>query len=156
MDSGGAKGRNMPYKIILEDAPNCACGCGNPVGYSTERGFWKYASHRCYLKAKAATRICKRCGSTRTRAGTGYLPCKACRAARNRVKKYGITFEQAIAMPETCELCKSRPVKGLDHNHTTKSNRDWLCGQCNSGIGFFLEDPELLRRAAEYIERWQQ
>jgi hypothetical protein len=31
--------------------------------------------------------------------------------------------------------------------------RDLLCTRCNTGIGQFQEDPDALRRAANYLER---
>jgi hypothetical protein len=44
-----------------------------------------------------------------------------------------------------------RPLS-LDHNHKSKRVRALLCSVCNSGIGFFKEDPALLRNAAAYLE----
>lgn len=41
----------------------------------------------------------------------------------------------------------------VDHDHTTKQLRDLLCSRCNTGLGQFLESPERLRSAADYVER---
>jgi len=55
-----------------------------------------------------------------------------------------------------CKICgKSATGKDghTDHDRETRQLRDLLCGRCNRGIGWFQEDPELLRAAADYIER---
>jgi len=44
----------------------------------------------------------------------------------------------------------------LDHNHQTGQIRGVLCGCCNSGLGFFGDDPNQLRAAAVYLEKWGQ
>lgn len=57
-----------------------------------------------------------------------------------------------------CLICKGR-WRGnhgrlvVDHNHATGKARGVICGDCNTGLGMFKDDPALLRRAAEYIER---
>lgn len=46
-----------------------------------------------------------------------------------------------------------------DHDHkisskiTIQSFRGWLCSNCNTGLGLHQDDPEILRAAAEYLER---
>jgi hypothetical protein len=40
-----------------------------------------------------------------------------------------------------------------DHDHLTNRLRDLLCSNCNNGIGLFQDNPDLLRAAADYIER---
>lgn len=56
-----------------------------------------------------------------------------------------------------CAICDRFPSGPrdlhLDHDHQTGQLRDWLCGNCNQGLGNFRDDPELLRAAADYIER---
>lgn len=41
----------------------------------------------------------------------------------------------------------------IDHDHATGAIRGFLCAHCNHAIGKFQDDPQLLRRAAEYLER---
>jgi uncharacterized protein (DUF2237 family) len=52
-----------------------------------------------------------------------------------------------------CVICHKVKRLVCDHDHETGYNRDGLCGTCNSGLGFFHDDPAWLRRAARYIER---
>ncbi|MEQ8237785.1 MAG: endonuclease domain-containing protein [Cyclobacteriaceae bacterium] len=40
----------------------------------------------------------------------------------------------------------------LDHSHVDGSIRGWLCSSCNTSLGKFNDDPEVLRRAIEWIE----
>ena len=40
----------------------------------------------------------------------------------------------------------------IDHCHETGKQRAILCQTCNTGLGHFREDPQLLRNAIEYIE----
>ena len=41
----------------------------------------------------------------------------------------------------------------VDHCHRTGVIRGLLCQQCNHALGLMSDSPELLRRAAEYLER---
>lgn len=81
-------------------------------------------------------------------------------------KAFGITIEQYDVMllrqKGVCAIC-SRPetakhqngkIKYLsvDHCHTTGKVRALLCGLCNTGIGKLRHSPELLRKAANYVE----
>lgn len=43
----------------------------------------------------------------------------------------------------------------VDHDHETGCLRGLLCEGCNRGIGLLRDDPDLLRRAADYIERFR-
>ena len=40
----------------------------------------------------------------------------------------------------------------IDHDHNTGQIRGLLCGGCNKGIGLLKEDPEILRRATEWVK----
>lgn len=85
---------------------------------------------------------------------------------RQNLGRYGVTPEEYAAKVEAqdgrCMICGKRPdpdgVKAAsrlhqDHDHQRNRNRDLLCSRCNPGIGYFLDDPVLLRAAADYIER---
>jgi len=76
-----------------------------------------------------------------------------------RFDKYGITkefFEKMLEMQNfSCEICqmkfddKHRPY--IDHCHRTNKVRGLLCMHCNTGLGHFEDDPELLKSAMEYL-----
>lgn len=72
--------------------------------------------------------------------------------------KYGITLTQLEEMAATqggaCAVCKvALTTPHIDHCHTTGKIRGLLCLTCNAGIGLLRDDPALLRRAVEYLER---
>ena len=85
---------------------------------------------------------------------------------KQTLTKAGWTIEEyeqrAAELDNKCFLCGASPdpngIKAAsrlhaDHDHVTKLRRDLLCGRCNVGVGMFRDDPALLRKAAEYIER---
>jgi hypothetical protein len=56
-----------------------------------------------------------------------------------------------------CGLCgqSDKAAWHYDHDHETGQWRLVLCSKCNNGLGFFDDDPELLRQAADYIEKFR-
>jgi hypothetical protein len=82
------------------------------------------------------------------------------------LSRYGLTQDEFDAMFAAqhglCAICKNPPAATgwrtmtslhIDHDHITGTVRDLLCGRCNQGIGSLRDDPDLLRAAADYIER---
>ena len=54
-----------------------------------------------------------------------------------------------------CQLCDG-PTTGsgglhLDHDHKTGQVRGLLCSKCNHALGLLNDDPELLRRAVDWV-----
>lgn len=85
--------------------------------------------------------------------------------------KYGITWQKVEDMYEEqgclCAIC-SRPIsldvqtKGnmhksarIDHCHESGKVRGLLCDWCNVGIGRFSDNPEHLRNAIAYLEKYR-
>lgn len=76
---------------------------------------------------------------------------------------YGISYDEYLTMltkqNNCCGLCE-RPessfARGLcvDHDHATGRVRQLLCVNCNTALGKFQDNPDLLRKAANYIERF--
>ena len=54
-----------------------------------------------------------------------------------------------------CAICgrKSENLLTVDHDHTTGIIRGLLCKACNTGLGYFHDDPDSLRKAASYLEK---
>ncbi|WP_369221892.1 endonuclease domain-containing protein [Streptomyces sp. R39] len=86
--------------------------------------------------------------------------CRACRAERNRVsyfkRKYGLTEVERDALIASqrgvCCICLSAPAAHVDHCHETGRVRGVLCFSCNAALGQFKDQPEVIRRAAAYVE----
>lgn len=78
-------------------------------------------------------------------------------------KKYGITSEDYDALLSRqdgkCAICGSTESGGygpnlhVDHNHDTGEIRGILCKSCNTGLGFFQDDAEMLKAAIQYLEK---
>lgn len=82
------------------------------------------------------------------------------RAAYQLKKNYGISQEdydkKLVYQNYGCAICgKEAKTKKLavDHCHTTGKIRDLLCGPCNTGLGQFQDNPELLILAADYLRK---
>lgn len=96
-----------------------------------------------------------------------YHKYKLKRQDRDRFRRFGISKEIFFAMLKNqnnnCAIC-GNPERGLnkygeirslctDHDHHTGKVRGLLCLLCNSAIGKLKDSPELLRKAALYIEQ---
>ncbi|MEV5146276.1 endonuclease VII domain-containing protein [Streptomyces sp. NPDC052727] len=86
--------------------------------------------------------------------------CKACRAAQGRElhlkRQYGLTEaerdELVTAQGGVCCICLSAPPAHVDHCHETGRVRGVLCFSCNAALGQFKDRPDVIRRAAVYVE----
>ena len=102
---------------------------------------------------------CKICRSNveKLRQRTDFYKIK--RTDYNLQKAYGISSEQYQEKLKYqnygCAICgKKQTTKALavDHCHTTGKIRSLLCGPCNTGLGQFQDNPDLLLKAAEYLK----
>lgn len=74
--------------------------------------------------------------------------------------QYGIgieTFDRMLHEQRgRCAICGNEPKEGqnlhVDHCHKTGKVRALLCRYCNPGLGYFKDSPEILRKAALYLE----
>jgi hypothetical protein len=91
---------------------------------------------------------------------------KLIRASQLR-RLYGITVEdyQRLFAKQKgcCAICGSKEPRRtgrkhlcVDHCHETGKVRGLLCDPCNNGFGRFGDDPQLLKRAVAYLERYDQ
>ncbi len=84
------------------------------------------------------------------------------------MKRFGITIEDyerlSAKQGHKCIICEKpmaeltdttnrlRPNMSIDHNHKTGEISGILCNNCNVALGLFSENPNILIRAAEYLE----
>ena len=89
--------------------------------------------------------------------------CLDCRRDSYLKQRYGIGLEeysrlkaQATHCPccgiEMTEVHLDRAEKVLHHNHETGKIYGFCCFRCNTGMGLMADNPETLRRAAQWTE----
>jgi hypothetical protein len=92
---------------------------------------------------------------------------KRSRTRKCMFKKFGISLEEADSILDMqkykCPICNKQITldtkadrinkAALDHCHTTGKFRSFLCPTCNSGLGYFKDDPILLESAIDYLKR---
>lgn len=79
-----------------------------------------------------------------------------------RERLYGLSpnaFLQMLIDQRACNICfvpfERVEDAHIDHSHKTGKVRALLCAHCNTGLGFFDDDPVRMRAAAEYLERFK-
>ena len=79
-------------------------------------------------------------------------------ARGKRIRSYGITLEEHDRLMQEqdncCWICKGnndQMALCIDHDHKTNEVRGLLCNVCNRAIGLLRDDPDLIKRAAEYL-----
>jgi hypothetical protein len=136
--------------------------CLRCEGWLPEDQFW--------AKAKAPDGLageCVPCSARRTRDWGRSNPDKVTDGQLR--KTFGIGLDEFNAMLArqggACAICGSddpghRNARRLyvDHCHDSGAIRGLLCNNCNRGLGFLRDSPDLVRIAADYLDAkgWQE
>ncbi|MFD8026375.1 endonuclease VII domain-containing protein [Streptomyces lavendulae] len=137
--------------------------------YHRERQLARGQRVRPRVKVPEGHKLCLRCGEIKPHsewhrnatAPDGLSTrCKACRAIEGRAghlkRSYGITEaerdEMIAAQGGVCVICRNAPAEHVDHDHQTGKVRGVLCFSCNAALGQFKDRPDVIRRAAAYVE----
>jgi hypothetical protein len=107
--------------------------------------------------------------STRDRLSSYCKPCQrevqyaspSFRERRQHLKKYGLSFNDFMQLMErqggVCAICGMPPPEGrhldVDHCHSTGHVRGLLCNRCNNLLQRAKDNPGVLMRAADYLNR---
>jgi len=116
-----------------------------------------------YSNWRKGQQLCTGCGN---KSETGHTFCTSCleKIKQNHLmQRYGISSDvyngMLLDQGLRCVLCKkvhdSSNRQGklrVDHDHVTNKIRGLLCSNCNSGLGFFQDNPELLLQAISYLK----
>ena len=102
---------------------------------------------------RAGRYSCRQCSS----GDNGRKRYPTSREARLRWK-YGITLEEYDLRFQgqggACLICQEPLVAPvIDHDHDLGHVRGILCRECNLGLGFFRDNPAVMRRAIKYLAR---
>lgn len=128
----------------------------------TGDGFSKKICNVCH-KLKKTTDFAKNQNAKNNRS-VRRPSCKDC-----RVKMEGVGVSKADRIewlkkkPNNemfeCPVCKKRTIAGitskvvLEHDHHTGKPGGWICDSCNTGLGRFKDDVELLKSAIEFLKK---
>ena len=126
-------------------------------------------------------KVCKKCNEEKSfdffylqTSGYYYPYCKECNTARSRewrsnnkhqkylndIKvKFNVTNQQYDelfkAQKGSCAICEKKEINrrlSVDHCHKTLKVRGLVCRTCNLGIGYFMDDIALLKKAIKYLK----
>tara|TARA_B100001996_G_scaffold35747_1_gene26620 strand:+ start:338 stop:724 length:387 start_codon:yes stop_codon:yes gene_type:complete len=64
---------------------------------------------------------------------------------------------EGLMVNTNCNICgKKLDKKCIDHCHETKKIRGVLCNNCNTALGLFKDNVEVMQTAIQYLERAEQ
>ena len=71
------------------------------------------------------------------------------------LNEYNEMLKQAKNKCSLCDKDNGNRKLFIDHNHNTGKVRGLLCNKCNSALGMFNDDAELLKKASDYVIKYQ-
>ncbi len=83
--------------------------------------------------------------------------CNTCCNLRQKAGVYGITLDTILELKsiDKCQICyinlPETKDRFIDHCHETGNVRGVLCTKCNSGLGQFKDNTEILLNAIKYL-----
>lgn len=107
---------------------------------------------------------CKKCHNEYMRNQRAKTPKKVLQERRRKrmlkhcynmtIEDYNILFKE---QKECCAICKKHQSKdnkkfAVDHNHNTNEIRGLLCNNCNSALGKFGDNIDVLKNAILYLQ----
>lgn len=128
----------------------------------TGDGFAKKVCNVCH-KLKKTTDFAKNQNAKNNRS----VRRPSCKECRIKMEGVGISREDKLKWlkkkpanePFECPICKKRTIAGvtskvvLEHDHHTGKAGGWICDSCNTGLGRFKDDIELLKSAIEFLKK---
>lgn len=138
----------------------------------SEKSYYADECRACAKQRARTAAACIECGAERAsrQKGQRCWPCHRARIqqrAEVKLGMYGLTRAERRTLEEAqghaCAIC-GRPESALhqsgsrrrlcvDHDHATGAVRGLLCSRCNLVLGRMGDDSDLLRRAADYLDR---
>lgn len=142
---------------------NRTCLCGTELTGRSR----KFCNHKCKSRfdsqryrqehPEKSRLISRKAGKKFREANPGYKRWGKIKSAfgLSRAEWEAIFAQQnhACAICETKQFGSKAPCN--DHDHVTGKFRAILCNHCNVGLGRFKDRPDLLRKAANYVERFK-
>ena len=100
------------------------------------------------LPPQIQSKDCAACGR---KFQPGSNSARFCRSAD--CTSWGLDRKRHRATSPMCQICGTTERLKADHCHERNVFRGVLCNNCNSGLGFFADDPTRLLGAVQYLER---
>lgn len=99
-------------------------------------------------------------GRGKTASGGWAGCCRTRRAQRDRgsrfLREHGLTRDglrdRVARRHGICAICLEAEPEHVDHVHRTGRVRGVACSNCNAALGQFKDQPDIMRRAADYVE----
>lgn len=138
------------------------CGITKPHSHMQRQSISKKTGYGGYV-----TNRCKKCAAQLSKKWKEKHPIRARQSERNAIlkKQFGITLIEYEALKlkqeNKCAICgqlETQLVYGkprslaVDHCHITRQIRGLLCFACNTSLGKFNHNPDLLLKAVNYLK----
>lgn len=107
---------------------------------------WSSPARRAVWERKRKDRRCEVDGCDDRHYSRGL-----CEPHWGQQRRYALRMDQMRTRTGPCDICGTVAELRVDHSHATEAVRGHLCHWCNVGLGWFRDEPELLRRAARYL-----
>ena len=136
-----------------------------------KKAYVESLKYRTDLKVPAVPKVCNTCGVMKSVSGYNTdiknsdglrKECRECKRDITILKRYGLTPADHTDLYDSqqgrCDIClkdieQYAKSTHCDHSHSSGKVRGLLCSHCNLVLGHAMDIPEVLRRAANYLEK---